>query len=60
MKPEDVSGEAGEEIILVCQADGNPPPTYRWFRNHDMNTVSEIIHFYCSAWSQPSIQYIPP
>ena len=38
-KPKDVSGEEGEEVNLVCLTDGNPSPSYRWFRNKDLNTV---------------------
>ena len=39
MEPEDVSGDAGQEIVLVCQAEGNPSPSYRWFRNMDREIV---------------------
>ena len=39
MEPEDVSGDAGQEIVLVCQAEGNPSPSYRWFRNQDSSKV---------------------
>jgi len=38
-KPRDVSKEKGEEATLHCQVDGNPKPTYTWFRNGDFHTV---------------------
>ncbi|CAB4055910.1 Irregular chiasm C-roughest protein [Lepeophtheirus salmonis] len=39
LKPRDVSGEKDHEAFLDCEVDGNPSPTYTWFRNGDMNTV---------------------
>ena len=39
IKPETVSGEDGQDVGLSCKVDGNPAPTYTWFRNGDMQTV---------------------
>ena len=40
IQPSDVSGERGQDINLTCLVDGNPPPSYTWFRNGDMRHVS--------------------
>ena len=39
MKPANVSGELGQEVVLRCQADSNPSPNYKWFRNGNLDTV---------------------
>ena len=39
MKPHDVSGERGQDINMTCLVDGNPPPSYTWFKNGNMNYV---------------------
>ena len=39
-RPADVSGDAGQEVTLSCAVDGNPAPSYTWYRNGDLNTVS--------------------
>ena len=40
IEPRDVSGEKGQDAQLVCLVDGNPTPTYTWFKNGDMRHVS--------------------
>ena len=39
----DVSGETGDEVVLTCLADANPTPSYKWFRNGNLDLV--IIKF---------------
>ena len=34
-----MSTDPGKEVTLTCEADGNPAPTYAWFRNGDENQV---------------------
>ena len=46
VKPHDVSGERGQDINMTCLVDGNPPPSYTWFKNGNMNYVSS--NFYIS------------
>ena len=31
-EPADVSTDPGKTVTLECEADGNPAPTYAWFR----------------------------
>ena len=31
-EPADVSTDPGKKVTLECEADGNPAPTYAWFR----------------------------
>lgn len=38
-KPKAVSTDPGKKVSLECEADGNPAPTYAWFRNGDENNV---------------------
>ena len=40
VKPTDISGEKGEDVTFVCLVDGNPTPSYTWFRNGDLRHVS--------------------
>ena len=40
IEPSDISGEKGENAKLFCLVDGNPAPTYTWFKNGDMRHVS--------------------
>ena len=42
-KPKDVSTDPGKKVSLECEADGNPAPTYAWFRNGDENNVREYF-----------------
>ena len=46
-KPEDISGDSGQKVVLGCMAAGNPPPSYRWLRNYD-NTKVWIKSYYCN------------
>ena len=43
VEPSDVSGESGQNAVLTCKVDGNPAPAYTWFRNGDLQTVSECF-----------------
>ena len=48
IKPTDISGEKGHDVTFVCKVDGNPPPSYTWFRNGDFRHVSihtTKVHF---------------
>ena len=45
VKPHDVSGERGQDINMTCLVDGNPPPSYTWFKNGNMNYVSYNAYF---------------
>ena len=40
IEPHDFSGERGQNATLICKIDGNPSPTYAWFKNDDPQTVS--------------------
>ena len=42
-RPMDVSGETGEEVVLTCLADANPAPSYKWFRNGNLDLVSSTF-----------------
>ena len=33
-KPGDMSGDSGQEVVLSCRAEGNPPPSYTWSHNY--------------------------
>ena len=57
VKPHDVSGERGQDINMTCLVDGNPPPSYTWFKNGNMNYVSCIFCLYKLTFMQgtPSI-----
>ena len=33
--PTDVSDDKDKKVTLTCKADGNPKPTYIWYRNGD-------------------------
>ena len=44
-EPRDVSKEKGEDASLSCLVDGNPAPTYTWFRNGDYHTVQSTDSF---------------
>ena len=35
--PTDISGDEGEIVVLICLADGNPPPSYKWFKRKDLS-----------------------
>ena len=50
--PKDVSDDPGKTVKLDCEADGNPAPTYVWFRNGDENKV-------CSLHSPVMIKILP-
>ena len=41
--PEDVSGDLGQEAVIQCLADGNPSPSYKWFRNDNRDMVSQRL-----------------
>ena len=41
--PKDVSDDPGKNVKLECEADGNPSPTYVWFRNVDKNKVCTTV-----------------
>ena len=45
IEPSDVSGEKGQNAELICLVDGNPAPTYTWFKNGDMRHVSFSYSF---------------
>ena len=45
VEPSDVSGELGQNAVLTCKVDGNPAPTYTWFRNGDLQTVRLTVTF---------------
>ena len=45
LKPRDFSGERGQNATLECRIDGNPSPTYTWFRDGDFHTVRYWIKF---------------
>ena len=47
VKPHDVSGERGQDINMTCLVDGNPPPSYTWFKNGNMNYVSSNVYIFC-------------
>ena len=38
-KPQDHSDDPGKKYTLDCEADGNPAPTYAWFRNGNENQM---------------------
>ena len=38
-EPTDISGEKGQDATLTCLVDGNPAPSYTWFKNGDFQTV---------------------
>ena len=42
-KPKAVSTDPGKKVILECEANGNPAPTYAWFRNGDENNVRRFL-----------------
>ena len=46
VKPHDVSGERGQDINMTCLVDGNPPPSYTWFKNGNMNYVSSNFYIF--------------
>ena len=47
IKPQDFSGERGQNSTLVCRIDGNPTPTYTWTRDGDYHTVNDgLFHFF--------------
>ena len=37
--PTDVSDDKDQKVELKCKADGNPKPTYIWYRNGDLYQV---------------------
>ena len=37
--PKDVSDSPGKSVSLECEAEGNPSPTYAWFKSGDENKV---------------------
>ena len=37
-----MSTDPGETVSLECEADGNPGPTYAWFRDGDENKVAFV------------------
>ena len=56
-KPEDVSGEKGSDAILTCLVEGNPDPSYTWFRNGDFQTVCLIMSSFGSMNLRSSCFY---
>lgn len=40
--PSDVIGDPNQQVYLSCRVDGNPRPTYRWFRKGNMQKVIEF------------------
>ncbi len=52
LRPESVSGDQGQNVVLACKVDGNPAPTYTWFRNGDMKTVIELSLSSCPVAGQ--------
>ena len=54
VEPSDVSGESGQNAVLTCKVDGNPAPAYTWFRNGDLQTVSEC---FLKKFATPGIIY---
>ena len=32
---------------MTCLVDGNPPPSYTWFKNGNMNYVSSNVYIFC-------------
>ena len=65
VKPHDVSGERGQDINMTCLVDGNPPPSYTWFKNGNMNYVSSIICLYVQTYlyagmPEPGGRTLPP
>ena len=52
IKPEEVAADSGQEVSLVCEADGNPSPSYRWYRNNDITTVRIYFSFIQMAQGQ--------
>ena len=53
-KPEDVSGDSGQEVVLGCLADGNPSPSYRWVRNQETTKVRLV--FIIASILQPVVE----
>ena len=43
MKPGNVSGDVGEEVVLQCEAESHPAPSYKWFRNGNLDMVIIMI-----------------
>ena len=54
IKPQDFSGERGQNATLVCRIDGNPTPTYTWTRDGDYHTVSySLMAFFRLSFDRP-------
>ena len=41
--PGEITGYAGDRIILQCQVDSNPAPEYVWMKNGDLFEVSAAL-----------------
>ena len=52
IKPQDFSGERGQNATLVCRIDGNPTPTYTWTRDGDYHTVNDGLLYFFSHYMQ--------